>query len=176
MAVPKSARKVTPAPDAAAPAAPTASADAEAGPGAASAPRLAYRLEAQIGFVLRCVHQRATEIFNATMARHGVTPTQFSVLVKLDDLGSVSQNQLGRLVAMDPATTSGVVGRLVARGLVAHSPAPEDARLVLLALTPEGRKAVADMKVDAAEVTRRTLEPLSAEEAAALLAALGKLS
>lgn len=143
--------------------------------GAAPMSAAPYRLETQIGFVLRCVHQKATEIFNATMARHAVTPTQFSVLVKLDDLGSVSQNQLGRLVAMDPATTSGVAGRLIARGLVAQSPAPEDARLVLLSLTPEGRKAVAEMKRDGAEVTRRTLAPLTAEETASLLAALDKL-
>ncbi|MDX2205572.1 MAG: MarR family transcriptional regulator [Hyphomicrobiaceae bacterium] len=142
---------------------------------AAATPAEPYRLEAQIGFVLRCVHQRATEIFNATMARHGVTPTQFSVLAKLDDLGTVSQNQLGRLVAMDPATTSGVIGRLIARGLVTQSAAAEDARLVMLALTPEGRKAVAEMKIDGAEVTRRTLAPLSAEEADVLLRALDKL-
>ncbi len=135
----------------------------------------AYRLEAQIGFVLRCVHQRATEIFNATMARHSVTPTQFAVLAKLDDLGSVSQNQLGRLTAMDPATTSGVVGRLITRGFVTQSPAPEDARLVLLGLTPEGKAAVAEMKVDAAEVSRRTLAPLSSPEVADLLKALEKL-
>jgi DNA-binding MarR family transcriptional regulator len=146
-----------------------------AAPAASGAPAEPYKLEAQIGFVLRCVHQRATEIFNATMARHNVTPTQFSVLAKLDDLGSVSQNQLGRLVAMDPATTSGVIGRLIARGFVTQSPAPEDARLVLLALTPGGRQAVAEMKIDGAEVTRRTLEPLSADETVALLRTLDKL-
>ena len=67
----------------------------------------AYRLEDQVGFLLRCAHQRATEIFNAVMARFGVTPTQFAALAKLDDLGSVSQNQLGRLTHMDPATVSG---------------------------------------------------------------------
>lgn len=134
-----------------------------------------YRLEAQIGFVLRCVHQRATEIFNSTMSRHNVTPTQFAVLAKLDDMGSVSQNQLGRLTAMDPATTSGVVGRLLARGFITQSPAPDDARLVLLGLTPEGKRAVADMKIDAAEVSRRTLAPLSHEEARSMLEALDKL-
>jgi DNA-binding MarR family transcriptional regulator len=134
-----------------------------------------YRVEEQIGFLLRCVHQRATEIFNSTMARHSVTPTQFSVLAKLSDLGSVSQNQLGRLTAMDPATTSGVVGRLITRGFVLQSPAPEDARLVLLSLTAAGKAAVAEMKVDAAEVSHRTLEPLSPDEAAALLAALSKI-
>ena len=134
-----------------------------------------YVLEQQIGFILRCVHQRATEIFSTTMSRHGVTPTQFAVLAKLDDQGSVSQNLLGRLTAMDPATTSGVVGRLIARGFVSQSPDPQDARLVLLTLTPAGRAAVAEMKVDAAEVSRRTLQPLSSTEAASLLAALEKL-
>src|SRR5689334_23773594 len=78
----------------------------------------AYVLEDQVGFLLRCAHQRATEVFNAVMERFAVTPTQFAALAKLDDLGSVSQNQLGRLTRMDPATVSGVVGRLIARGLV----------------------------------------------------------
>lgn len=154
---------------------PAAAAASTAAPPPSPASPASYRLEGQIGFVLRCVHQRATEIFNATMARHGVTPTQFAVLAKLDDMGSVSQNQLGRQVAMDPATTSGVIGRLIARGFIVQSPAPEDARLVLLALTPDGRKAVADMKADAAEVTRRTLDPLSGDEAATLLQLLDKL-
>lgn len=167
MAIPKTSRKAR-----------AALKPAEAEPpheAAPPAPSTAYQLEAQIGFVLRCVHQRATEIFNATMARHNVTPTQFAVLAKLSDLGLVSQNQLGRLTAMDPATTSGVVGRLIARGFVLQSPAPEDARLVLLSLTPAGKTAVAEMKTDAAEVSRRTLEPLAPDEAAALLAALSKL-
>ena len=81
-----------------------------------------YVLEDQVGFLLRCAHQRATEIFNAVMGGFGVTPTQFAALAKLDDLGSVSQNQLGRLTRMDPATISGVVGRLIARGYVRQSP------------------------------------------------------
>ena len=97
-----------------------------------------YMLEDQVGFLLRCAHQRATEIFNAVMARFGVTPTQFAALAKLDDLGSVSQNQLGRLTRMDPATISGVVGRLIARGYVRQSTDIKDARLVMLMLTPVG--------------------------------------
>lgn len=135
----------------------------------------AYALEDQVGFLLRCAHQRATETFNAVMAPFAVTPTQFAALAKLDDLGSVSQNQLGRLIAMDPATTSGVVGRLIARGLVSQSPDARDARLVLLALTPAGRAAIHDMKAAAAEVSRRTLAPLSRDEADLLVRALAKL-
>ena len=35
----------------------------------------AYVLEDQVGFLLRCAHQRASEIFNAVMGRFAVTPT-----------------------------------------------------------------------------------------------------
>ena len=59
------------------------------------------------------------------MGEFGVTPTQFAALAKLHDLGAVSQNQLGRLTAMDPATICGVVGRLIERGYVRPSPDPE---------------------------------------------------
>jgi DNA-binding MarR family transcriptional regulator len=134
-----------------------------------------YMLEAQVGFLLRCAHQRASEYFNAVMGRFAMTPTQFAALAKLDDLGSVSQNQLGRLTRMDPATISGVVGRLIARGYVRQSADLRDARLVLLALTPAGRAAVLQMKAVAADVSQRTLEPLTPAEAGALLRALAKI-
>ena len=134
-----------------------------------------YVLEDQVGYSLRCAHQRATEMFNAVMEPFGVTPMQFAALAKLDDLGTVSQNQLGRLIAMDPATISGVVGRLVARRLVRQAVDPQDARLAVLSLTPVGKIAVAEMKAHAAEVSCRTLAPLTAAEAAAFLATLAKL-
>ena len=135
----------------------------------------AYVLEEQVGFLLRCAHQRASETFNAVMGPFAVTPTQFAALAKLDDLGSVSQNQLGRHTRMDPATISGVIGRLIARGLVRQSPDARDARLLQLRLTPAGRAAVLEMKAAAAEVSRRTLEPLGPDEAEALLRALTRI-
>ncbi len=135
----------------------------------------AYVLDDQVGFLLRCAHQRASEIFNAVMGRFAVTPTQFAALAKLHDLGAVSQNLLGRHTRMDPATISGVIGRLIARGLVRQSPDARDARLVLLRLTPAGRAAVLEMKAAAAEVSRRTLEPLEPGDAEALLQALIKI-
>jgi MarR family transcriptional regulator, lower aerobic nicotinate degradation pathway regulator len=134
-----------------------------------------YTLEAQVGFLLRCAHQHATEVFNTVMGRFSVTPTQFAALAKIDDMGSVSQNQLGRLTRMDPATISGVVSRLFARGYIRQATDIKDARLVMLTLTPAGQSAVVSMKRVAAEVSRRTLEPLTAGEATALLKALTKI-
>jgi DNA-binding MarR family transcriptional regulator len=134
-----------------------------------------YVLEDQVGYLLRCAHQRATETFNAVMAEFSITPTQFAALAKLDDLQAVSQNQLGRLTAMDPATISGVIGRLTTRGYVQASPDPKDARVAMLGLTPAGKAAITAMKAVAADVSRKTLELLSAAEAAALVAALAKI-
>ena len=68
--------------------------------------------------MLRRAHQKATGIFNAVMGEFGVTPTQFAALAKLHDVGRVSQNELGRLTAMDPATIWGVVNRLCEPGKV----------------------------------------------------------
>jgi MarR family transcriptional regulator, lower aerobic nicotinate degradation pathway regulator len=135
----------------------------------------AYVLEEQIGFRLRKAHQRATEIFNEVMRGFEVTPTQFAALAKLHDCGPIAQNQLGRLVAMDPATIFGVVGRLMKRGLVEHRIDETDARVVLVALTSDGRQAVTRMKAIAAEVSSRTLAPLSRKEAATLLRLIAKL-
>ena len=51
------------------------------------------------------------------MGPFDVTPTQFAALAKLDDAGPVSQNELGRLTAMDPATIWGWPAASVKRGL-----------------------------------------------------------
>ena len=134
-----------------------------------------YRLEAQIGFVLRRAHQKATGVFNAVMGGFGVTPTQFAALAKLHDAGRVSQIELGRLTAMDPATIWGVINRLAKQGYVGQSPAPNDGRLVMVELTDAGHKATLRMKAVAAEVSRETLRPFTNEEAKQLLALLSRL-
>jgi MarR family transcriptional regulator, lower aerobic nicotinate degradation pathway regulator len=134
-----------------------------------------YRLEAQIGYVLRRAHQKATGIFSTVMGEFGITPTQFAALAKLDDVGRVSQNELGRLTAMDPATIWGVINRLMKQGYVSQSPDPDDGRLVMLELTDAGRKATLSMKAVAAEVSREALRPFTDEEAGQLLALLGRL-
>ncbi|MCT8973427.1 MarR family winged helix-turn-helix transcriptional regulator [Microbaculum marinisediminis] len=134
-----------------------------------------YRLEPQIGYVLRRAHQRATQIFNSVMGEFKVTPTQFAALAKLDDVGRVSQNELGRLTAMDPATIWGVVSRLLKQGYVVQSTDPNDARLVMLELTETGREAIDRMKAVAAEVSRETLAPLTEEESRKLLDLLSRI-
>ena len=74
-----------------------------------------YALEQQAGFLLRRAHQRSGGIFQTLFADSGLTPMQFTSLVKIRDEGRVSQNLLGRLTHTDPATIMGIVNRLVQR-------------------------------------------------------------
>ena len=52
--------------------------------GAANAPR-PYRIEDQVGYLLRRAHQRASAIFQTTIGDPNITPTQYSSMVKLHE-------------------------------------------------------------------------------------------
>jgi DNA-binding MarR family transcriptional regulator len=134
-----------------------------------------YRLEEQVGFLLRRAQQRHTAIFAARIGKQGLTPTQFAALAKIHDEGTVSQNKLGRLTAMDPATMQGVIARLLDRGLIARAADAQDRRRTLLRLTPEGRAAFTDAAVNGKIISRETLAPLDARERVAFLRLLAKL-
>ncbi|MGQ0675027.1 MAG: MarR family winged helix-turn-helix transcriptional regulator [Rhodospirillales bacterium] len=135
-----------------------------------------YALEAQVGHLLRRAHQRATAIFLATIGEAQLTPTQWAALVKLRDTGGASQNHLGRLTAMDPATIQGVIRRLDARGLIERASDPDDKRRAVLRLTAAGLALVQRLAANAQAVSRRTLEPLVAEDRARFLKLLKALT
>lgn len=136
-----------------------------------------YVLEKQIGHLLRRAHQRASAIFLAELGEaHEVTPTQYAALVKLYDLGAQSQNELGRLTAMDPATIQGVIRRLAARRLIERSGDPGDRRRTTLRLTPLGRALVERTVPLGRRVTARTLDPLTPKERERLLRLLERLA
>jgi DNA-binding MarR family transcriptional regulator len=137
-------------------------------------PASAYRLEHQVGFILRQASQRHAAIF-ATRIPQQLTTTQFATLVRLQEVGPCSQNQLGRLTAMDAATIKGVTDRLIQRGFVEAKVDPEDGRRRMLALTPQGLDAVARAIPAGLEISAETLEPLSADERDQFMRLLKKL-
>jgi MarR family transcriptional regulator, lower aerobic nicotinate degradation pathway regulator len=133
-----------------------------------------YVLDEQIGFILRQVWQRHSAIFARDIGTN-LTPTQWAALSKLAETGPCSQNQLGRLTAMDVATIKGVIDRLSVRGLTETSPDPEDGRRLLVSLTRAGQQLSEKVAPNARAITRETLAPLDAKEREALMALLNKL-
>ena len=153
-------------------------------PGAADAPRgseisppfLAdFMLENHVGFLLRRAHQRHAALFLDAASGPGLTPTQFAALCKTVELGRVTQNHLGRLVAMDPATIQGVVRRLTTRGLIARTHDPMDRRMAVLTPTEAGLTLIAAAVASARRAHDAALAPLSTEEQQVFLSLLQKM-
>lgn len=133
-----------------------------------------YRLEEQVGFILRKVSQRHGAIF-ADMMVDGLTTTRFAVLAKLLERGPLAQNELGRQTAMDAATIKGVVDRLVIRGMVAVKPDPRDGRKRVVELSEKSRGMMDEVILLGMEISEKTLMPLDKAEQVELLRLLGKM-
>ena len=136
---------------------------------------MTYKLDDQVGYILRQASQRHATVFN----KHsdlGLTPTQFSALVRVGEMGSCSQNLLGRRTAMDVATIKGVVTRLKAKGFVELAADPGDKRRTVVSLTQKGREVIAQLHKFGTTVTDETLAPLSKDERKVFLEMLKRLT
>jgi DNA-binding MarR family transcriptional regulator len=136
----------------------------------------AYRLEDQVGFLLRRAYQRASSNLVDRIGPHDLTAPQFATLARLYERGTLSQNLLGRLVAMEPANIRDVVLRLKKRRLVMTRRDPDDGRLILVSLTPSGRSLVEELLPIEIECTAKTLAALNANERRLLYELLGRLA
>ena len=132
-------------------------------------------LDEQAGHLLRLAHRRASAIFLSELSGVGLTPAQFFAMARLHEMGEVSQNHLGRLVAMDPATIQGVVRRLIGRGFLKRKPDPKDKRRMIPRLTPKGRRVVTRLLDNARRVDATILAPLAPKERVQFLNLLKRL-
>ena len=105
-----------------------------------------------------------------------LTAPQFATLARLYERGPLSQNLLGRLVAMEPANIRDVVLRLKKRRLVTTRRDPDDGRLILVGLTASGLSLVQELLPIEIECTATTLAKLNANEKRILYDLLGRLA
>jgi DNA-binding MarR family transcriptional regulator len=106
-----------------------------------------------------------------------LTPSQISVLLRLEKDGAATVSSLARTEGMRPQSMSAIVAPLDEAGLVRGSPDPSDGRQTLMSLTPkclkrlqEGRAARQDW------LTATIAQKLSGHEQEKLQAALELLA
>ncbi|WP_149141502.1 MarR family winged helix-turn-helix transcriptional regulator [Gemmobacter caeruleus] len=133
-----------------------------------------YILEDQYGYQLRRAVQRYQGIFARLIPE--VTTMQFAALVRLDQMGALSQNHLGREASMDAATVKGVVGRLEKLGHVRRRADPADRRRLTVEITESGRDLVRRLYAPAVTAMEQGLAPLNRAEQATLMALLSRLT
>lgn len=134
-----------------------------------------FSVDNQIGFLLRVAHQRHNAKLATRLSRFNLTPPQAVVLARMLECDRLSQNLLGRLVAMEPANIRDVVLRLKTRGLVRQEKDRDDGRLLLLSLTPGGKVLARKLVPLSVESVADTLQPLTPREGDMLRELLKKL-
>lgn len=102
--------------------------------------------------------------------RDEVGDSQLAVLVHLDQLGPVTPSELASLEHVTPPSMNRTINSLEAAGLVTRSKSSDDARKVIVGLTPAALDLLAETRRLRTAWFSRRLEALTAAEREALLA------
>jgi DNA-binding MarR family transcriptional regulator len=123
--------------------------------------------------VFRKIKQRVRE----HGGRDDLTPSQISVVLRLEKDGSATVSSLARAEGIRPQSMSAVVTPLEEAGLVSGSPDPSDGRQTLMSLTPKCRKLLDEGRAARQDwLTATILQKLSAQEQEMIQAALELLT
>jgi MarR family transcriptional regulator, temperature-dependent positive regulator of motility len=128
------------------------------------------------GHLARRFQQIAVAVFlaEAGAAGYDLTPVQYVALAAISANPGIDQVTLAGLIAYDRTTITGVVDRLVQKGLVERNESSRDRRARDLKVTPAGRKTLSGI-TPAVEAAQRTmLRGLTQKEAKELIRLLQK--
>jgi DNA-binding MarR family transcriptional regulator len=105
----------------------------------------------------------------------GLTPTQLSALSTVDRIGPLRLGDLAAAEGIAPSTLTRLVTVLEERGYVERCPVPNDARASTLAIAPAGHEVLELIREQSTILLADRLRTLTAEERAAVAAALPAL-
>ena len=128
------------------------------------------------GHLARRFQQIAVAVFHAEVeaAGHDLTPVQYAALSTIVTHPGIDQVTLAGLIAYDRTTITGVVDRLVQKGLLAREASSRDRRARLLQITDEGRRTLQGIEPAVEAAQRIMLRGLTADEADMLMRLLRK--
>jgi DNA-binding MarR family transcriptional regulator len=128
------------------------------------------------GHLARRFQQIAVAVFLAEVGEAGfdLTPVQYAALAAIRTNPGIDQVTLAGLIAYDRTTITGVVDRLVQKGLLVRNPSSRDRRARELQVTEAGKRTLRGITpaVEAAQQTM--LRGLTEKEGADLMRLLRK--
>lgn len=98
------------------------------------------KLENQLCFPVYAASRLITRIYQPYLDEIGITYPQYLVLLVLWEKDEVTVNEISRKLFLNTNTTTPLLKRLEAQGLVTRRRSGEDERKVIIALTPKGKK------------------------------------
>jgi DNA-binding MarR family transcriptional regulator len=128
--------------------------------------------QAPVGSALLRLLRAHAQLGTALLARIGVPPPQELVLLRLEELGTLSQGDLVRYLNRDRSTTSATLQAMERAGLITRSPSRSDRRALDVSITDAGRALCPAVRDAWAELEETAFSHLSSDGRAALIAAM----
>lgn len=132
-------------------------------------------LGSYLPYLLNRAGARIATAFGEEMRPLGASLQIWRVLAALREQDSRRMGDLSATTSIDVSTLTRLVDGMEKKGLVARRRHPEDARAVVLSVTPAGRRLTARILPIAERYEKVALDGFTAEEAEILKAALRRL-
>ena len=145
-------------------------------PSSPTLPRLPEELVASVPFLLKRLGFAAKDKSMAAYERAGLHPYHHAVLAVLDEGSRETQGAIADALGYDRGQLVGLLDELEEKGLVERRRNPADRRRHIVRLTPEGKRALADLRKLARELESEFLASLDEGERAQLHALLLRLA
>lgn len=135
------------------------------------------RTERPLGtvYLLKRTELAVRSCVEVALAPFGLTPTQFLILLRLQDSGGMSSAELARAAGVRPQSVVDLIGSLEREGWITRREAPEHRRILRIRLTPAGRQLIARAKSVSSQLEKDLLADVSGPELKVLREALSKL-
>ncbi|MGE3247823.1 MAG: MarR family winged helix-turn-helix transcriptional regulator [Beijerinckiaceae bacterium] len=131
--------------------------------------------DARAGHLLRRAYHMAREQARTLLRDLDVTPRQSAALQAISNRGSLSQQDIGEAIGMEPANVHGLVDRLKKKQLIVAARDPANPRRMRVRLTAAGEAMIAELEAIAHRGEETALAKLSEAERAQLVGLLRKL-
>jgi MarR family transcriptional regulator, lower aerobic nicotinate degradation pathway regulator len=135
----------------------------------------AARLRALPSWVINQAAIAANRLTDQALSGTGSRRYHFAILSALDELGPLSQAELGRCTGIDRSDIVASINAMVERGFLDRSPDPDDGRRNIITLTPAGKSHLEHLDALLAAVQREFLSALSPGESRTVIELLTRV-
>ena len=126
--------------------------------------------------LLTCTNLLDNEVRTRLKQSADTSVPRFDILAQLERHdGPMSMGELSKRLMVSNGNVTGLVGRLAGEGLVRRTPSPDDRRVQMVSLTPEGSKSFAKIADDHRLWVGEMMAGLTAEEMTTLYGLLARL-
>jgi DNA-binding MarR family transcriptional regulator len=134
-----------------------------------------YCAEESVGYLMKRIVGSMVQQVDRQLATHGLTNAQWGPLMRLRAAGPCNVAELARWMAVDAGAMTRLLDRLEKKGLCQRVRSNADRRVVQVALSPEGRAAIAGVPAVLADVMNAHLAGFTEAEWQTLKALLQRI-